>query len=169
MGLLLVVRDMKMRSRLSIASAEISVFSYSTEDEEKVRRAVLNILPQELGESLRFSSSSLRGHYNDRILILRAEVREGTTGLAHHLLRRLSPGDQRRLLDEVERRMDGSGNLYIRLNKQEALLGRLELGDADPIWVKLKFRSRGRRVSARSVKEALSALLGGAVGIGEQS
>lgn len=151
---------MQTRSRLSIASAEISVFSYSTEDEEKVQRAVLNILPQGIVEGLRFSSSNLRGHYNDRILMLRAEVREGASDLAHHLLRGLLPRDRERLLDEVERRMDGSGNLYIRLNKQEALLGRLELGDADPIRIKLKFRSRGRRVSARSVREALSVILG---------
>ena len=147
-----------MKKALSISSAEVSVFSYSTEDEAKVRRAMLNILPKELGEGVSFSSQALRGHYKDRIIVLKAELKSGAWAFAHHLMAHLSPVDRRRLLDELDRRMDRSGNLYLRLNKQEAFLGHIEIGESDPIWIKLKFRSRGRRISTQSVKGTLMTL-----------
>ena len=152
---------------LSISSAEVSVFSYSTEDEKKVKTAVLNTLPRELWGVVKFSSQILKGHYNDRMIVLRAGLKREAQSFAHHLLRHLSPMDRRRLLDELDSRMDSSGNLYIRLNKQEAFLGYIELGESDPIWIKLKFKSSGRSVSTFSVREALSTLLGEAGGVSE--
>ncbi|MFB0543697.1 MAG: RNA-binding domain-containing protein [Candidatus Bathyarchaeia archaeon] len=152
---------MRMKKPLSLSSAEVSVFSYSTEDETKVRRAVLNILPKGLEGRASFSSQALRGHHKDRIIVLKAELKSEAWAFAHHLMAHLSPVDRGRLLDELERRMDRSGNLYLRLNKQEAFLGHIELGESDPIWIKLKFRSSGRRVSTQSVKEILMTLFGG--------
>jgi RNA binding exosome subunit len=149
-----------MKKALSISSAEVSVFSYSTEDEKKVKAAVLNTFPKELREVVKFSSQILKGHYNDRIIVLRAELKREAQSLAYYLLNQFSLMDSRRLLDELDSRMDSSGNLYIRLNKQEAFLGYIELGESDPIWIKLKFKSSGRSVSIFSVREILSTLFG---------
>lgn len=149
-----------MKGAPSISYAELSVFSYSTEDETKVRRAVLNVLPKELGEGVRFSSRSLRGYYKDRITLLKVELKRGAWAFAHHLISHLSPLGRRRLLDELDMRMDKSGNLYIRLDKQDALLGRIELGESDPIRIKMKFKINGKRVHAQGVRRTLMGLLG---------
>jgi RNA binding exosome subunit len=52
----------------------------------------------------------------------------------------LSSLDQQRLLDESEERLDDGGNLYFRLDKQRAYLGKVNLLETDP--VKMKFRLR---------------------------
>lgn len=156
---------MRMKEALSISSAEVSVFSYSTEDEAKVRRAVSNILPKELSEGVTFSSQNLRGHYKDRIISLKAELKSGTRAFAHRLMGHLSSVDRRRLLDELDMRIDRSGNLYLRLNKQEAFLGHIELGESDPIRVKFRFRSSGRRVTTYSIRGALLGLFEEAEGV----
>jgi len=148
-----------MKKSLSISSAEVSVFSYSTEDETKVQRAVLNTFPQELAGVIRFSSQSLKGHYNDKMIVLKAEMKKEAQHFAEHLLSRFTPMDRRRLLDELGDRVDISGNLYLRLNKQEAFLGNIELGESDPIRIKLKFKSSGKSVSIFSIREVLSTLL----------
>lgn len=146
------------KSSTPLSSAEVVIFSHSTEDEAKVRKAVLNILPPELGEEITFSPQTLMGHYKDKIISLRVELKSGVWAFAKHLIGHLSSVDRERLLEELDRRMDRSGNLYLRLNKQEAFLGYIELGESDPIWIKLKFRSTGRRVSIQSVKETLMSL-----------
>jgi len=150
-----------MKKTLSVSSAEVSVFSYSTEDEKKVQRAVLNTFPRELWVMVKFSSQIVKGHYNDSMTVLSAKLKKEAEGFARYLLSQFSPTDRRRLLDELDSRMDSSGNLYIRLNKQEAFLGDIELGESDPIWIKLKFKS-GRSVSIFSVRETLSTIFEGA-------
>jgi RNA binding exosome subunit len=151
-----------MKKTLSVFSAELSVFSYSTEDEKKVQRAVLNAFPRELWGMVKFSPQIVKGHYNDSIMVLSAKMKKEAESFALYLLSQFSPTDRRRLLDDLDSRMDSSGNLYIRLNKQEAFLGEIELGESDPIWIKLKFKSSGRSVSIFSVRETLSTIFGGA-------
>jgi len=155
-----------MKNALAISSAEISVFCYSTEDEAKVRRAVTNILPKGLGEDVTFSSQTLMGHYKDRMIAVKAVLKSGAWAFAHHLMGHLSPADRKKLLDELDRRTDRSGNLYFRLNKQEAFQGCIELGESDPIRIKFKFRSSGRRVTTISIRGTLLDLFDEAEGIG---
>jgi len=139
--------------------AEISAFSHSTEDEVKVQRAVLNTLPQELWNVVRFSSQTVKGHYNDRITVLKVKLGGEGQRLAYHLLGHFSPLDRRKFLEELSDMVDSSGNLYLRLNKQEAFLGNIELGGSDLIRIKLKFKSSGKSVSIFSIREALSTIL----------
>ena len=140
------------------AAAEVSVLAHSTEDETKVRKAVTNVFPQDLSLTLILSSQILRGHYSDRITLLKTALKKEAAALLRHVVISLSLLDRVRLLDELESRMDSSGNLYVRLSKQQAFLGRTELCDSDPIRIKLRFRSTGRHVSARQIREALEEL-----------
>lgn len=153
-----------MKKALSIFSAEVSVFSHSTEDEKKVQHALLNTLPQELRGAVKVSSETVRGHYNDKITVLRVKLRREAQRFAQYLLSHFLPTDRVRLLEELDSRMDSSGNLYIRLNKQEAFLGNMELDESDPIWIKLKFKSSTKIISIFSVREVLSTLLDAAQG-----
>lgn len=123
-----------------VRGVEISVFAHATEDEEKVERAVLNIIHMEAGANPKIQR--MKGHYNDPITLITTKIkkRKAAQEVFHGLIRSLSPVDRHMLLDEVEDRVDNAGNLYLRLDKQNALCGKVILHEADPIHVKIKFR-----------------------------
>ncbi|MBS7653421.1 hypothetical protein KEJ13_09890 [Candidatus Bathyarchaeota archaeon] len=132
-----------------VVSVEVSVFSYATEDEKKVERALFNLIPEEaIRPSLRVER--LSGHYRDPLLMIKGRVTDG--GLAGEILRRLvealTPIDRERLILEVEDRVDEAHNLYLRLDKQKAYIGRALLSEADPIRLKFKFSGCKDPVSA---------------------
>ncbi|MBS7653436.1 hypothetical protein KEJ13_09975 [Candidatus Bathyarchaeota archaeon] len=132
-----------------VVSVEASVFSYATEDEKKVERALFNLIPEEvIKPSLRVER--LSGHYRDPLLMIRGRVTD--RGLAGEILRRLvealPPIDRERLIQEIGDRVDEANNLYLRFDKQKAYHGRVLLSEADPIRLKFKFSSCKDHVSA---------------------
>jgi len=81
------------------------------------------------------------GQYGDSITILRAELRGSKARrVLRHVVQSLGEEDFRKLLSEVSSRVDESGNLYVRLDKQEAYLGRVRLMDSDPIRLKFSIK-----------------------------
>ena len=122
-----------------VREVEVSAFSHATEDEDKVEKAIRNILPEE-NRDLWLTRRLLKGHHGDPITIVTGKIRrkKGATGVLQRVVRELSSFDQQRLLDESEERLDDGGNLYIRLDKQIAYRGKVRLVETDP--VKMKFR-----------------------------
>jgi len=119
---------------------EVRVYAHSTEDPERVVRAVLNVFPEDVGE-VRFRRRTVSGQYGDSITILRAELRGSKArAVLKHIVQSLGEEDFRRLLSEASSRVDESGNLYVRLDKQEAYLGRVRLMDSDPIRLKFSIK-----------------------------
>ena len=119
---------------------EVRVYAHSTEDPERVVRAVLNVFPEDVGE-VRFRRRIVSGQYGDSITILRAELRGSKARrVLRHVVQGLDDADFERLLSEVSSRVDESGNLYVRLDKQEAYLGRVRLMDSDPIRLKFSIK-----------------------------
>lgn len=55
------------------------------------------------------------------------------------ILGQISTLDQIRLLDEIEKRTDDTGSLYLRFDKQRALSSVAVLNENDPVRVKIKF------------------------------
>lgn len=124
-----------------IASLELSVFSHATEDEGKVERALLNLIPEEVAKTdLRVQE--LSGHYGDPLILMTAKIadRKDAGESFRSLVRSLSTLDRRRLIDEAVDRVDEAGNLYLRFDKQKAYGGKAVLHEADPIRVRCKFR-----------------------------
>lgn len=126
---------------VSIAGAEVSVFSHATEDEGKVRRALFNLVHEEYSKSA-VTTQSLTGHYNDPLILMTLKIagRRSTFEAFRQIVEKLSMRDRLRLLDEVGDRVDEHGNLYLRLDKQRAFGGVAALSDTDAIRVKFKFR-----------------------------
>ena len=124
-----------------VREVEISAFSHATEDEDKVEKAMKNLLPEE-NRDLWLNRKTLKGYHGDPITIVTGKIRTktGATGILRRVVQELSSLDQQRLLDELEERLDDGGNLYIRLDKQNAYLGKVRLLETDP--VKMKFRLR---------------------------
>jgi len=130
---------MKKEDRM-IRSVELSVFSHATEEEDRVKRAVLNLLPEGIWAPL--EDKKLSGYYGDPItmITLKIQRRKPSTETFRNIFRRLSALDRRALINGAEDRVDHAGSLYIRLDKQRAYQGRAVLNEADPIKVKVGFR-----------------------------
>jgi len=120
---------------------EMSVFTHATEDEAKVERAVLNLFPHEAAD-IKKRYDSLTGYYNDPIKILKfsSSKRRSASDLFVAIVRSLNSMDRERLIDEIEDRVDKSGNLYLRLDKQGAFAGKATLREVDSIRIKFMIR-----------------------------
>jgi RNA binding exosome subunit len=122
-------------------NVELSVFVHATENEEKVKTALRKLLSPTL-DDMTLNTTRLTGHYNDPIitLTLRIQKRKEATEFLDSLYMKLSSLDRERLTSEVEKRIDSSGNLYIRLDKQKAYNGCAVMQENDPIRVKVKLQ-----------------------------
>ena len=124
-----------------VREVEVSAFTHATEDEDKVEEAMKNLLPEE-NRDLWLTRKTLKGYHGDPITIVTGKIRtkKGATGVLRRVVQELSSLDQQRMLNETEERLDEGGNLYIRLDKQNAYRGKVSLLKTDP--VKMKFRLR---------------------------
>jgi hypothetical protein len=124
----------------TILGVEASVFAHATEDEAKVERALKNALTVEADSGIEIRK--LSGHYNDplSLIAIRVTDRKAAHEVFVNVVRALSTMDRERLLSEIEDRVDDSGNLYLRLDKQSAFVDRMVLQEIDPIRLKFKFR-----------------------------
>lgn len=122
-----------------VKSAEISVFSHATEDEAKVKKAIMNLVP---GIEIEFEESKLSGHFEDPILLFTGKIehRKEASDLLSFIYKRLSSVDRLQIDSDLADRVDESGSIYFRLDKQKAYFGRVVLHDNDPIRVKLKLQ-----------------------------
>jgi RNA binding exosome subunit len=122
-------------------NVELSVFAHATENEEKVKTALRKLLSPTL-DDMTLNSTRLTGHYDDPIIMLtlRIQKRKEATEFLDSLYMKLSSLDREKLSSEVEKRIDSSGNLYIRLDKQKAYNGYAVMQENDPIRVKVKLQ-----------------------------
>ena len=122
-----------------VNSVELSVISYATEDEEKVERALRNLMPPEFDGKV--TRQRLKGYYNDPItrILVKVTKRKEANRVMRQILSLVSTLDQSRLFDEIEKRTDDTGSLYLRFEKQRALSGAAVLNEYDPVRVKIKF------------------------------
>jgi len=140
----------------SVSGVELELIAHATEDVEKVLEAARAILPAEARGRVRFRVKELKGHYGNPIRLLRARVGKPFLAQAifRHILASLPEEDREELLAGLRRRTSG-GSLYLRLDKQKALLGQLRLCSSDPIWVRVSFTSSRLEDIREAVEEAL--------------
>ena len=121
-----------------VKTVEISVFAHATEDEEKVKQAVKQLTPNEAI----FETQKLTGHYDDPITLISISIakKKEATELLQKIYNRLSSLDRQTILDSLENRIDPTGNLYLRLDKQRAYNGKFTLHENDPIRIKFKLQ-----------------------------
>ncbi|MBS7606724.1 MAG: RNA-binding domain-containing protein [Candidatus Bathyarchaeia archaeon] len=128
--------------RHKIAYINLSFFAHATEDQEKVLLAAKNIFPAEYAEKIAFSKSTLKGEYGNPIIFFKTEIRDSeiAESLLHNISINLPVIDKEDLLQHLNLHLSG-GNLYIRLNKQEAFKGKIRLCRADPIRLQIRFKT----------------------------
>lgn len=126
-----------MQKEVKIVSAEVAAHAHATEDLEKVKRAMLNVLPEDLRAKLksRIDVQKLEGHHGNPIhrLTLRLSGEEASS-LLRFIISGLSEGERTLMELIVKNRYDKKrGRLFLRLSKQDAYLGRIRLLEGDDV------------------------------------
>ena len=143
-----------------VREVEVSVFSHATEDEDKVEKAMKNLLPEQ-NRDLWITRKTLKGYHGDPITIVTGKIRtkKGATGVLRRVVQKISALDQQRLLDELEERLDEGGNFHIRLDKQNAYLGKVRLLETDPVKMKFRLRLPNGKDRAEYVREIIDTII----------
>lgn len=128
----------------------MSAIAHATEDATKVEKALRNILPDEVRKTIQVSRQYSTGHHGNPIVFLTVKIKEKENfeNLAKLLAGTMSDIEKLNLENNLSERIDAEGNLYLRLDKQEALTGKLRLREDDPIRVRLKVANRGETTSS---------------------
>jgi RNA binding exosome subunit len=99
---------------------------HGTEDPAKVR-AALAFVAGVPADELELETTELDSHHGGHVLIL--ETMAPKSRVAREVLERVTqvPGAESALVETLESRTDDDGVFYLRVDKQAACLGRLEL------------------------------------------
>ena len=120
----------------------IQVLCYATEDPKKVLKAVENVLGADAARKMSMSSERLEGYYGDPITLMRIFLpdRELCEKALLRIFSNLSSSERDELWRDRSKLGRHGGKLYIRLDKQEAFLGRIRPSDKDPIRIVVELR-----------------------------
>ena len=122
-----------------LQSLEISYFIQATEDEEKVRQAVVALVGGVLPEERQVAE----GHHGNRIVWVRHHLTgEGAEAGLRGIISRMGGDEKNSILGSLDSGLDEHNALYMRLSKQVLVMnGTAVLASSDPIRVKVKPRS----------------------------
>jgi len=122
-----------------VQSVEISTIIHATENPEKVQVALDTVFPTTLRKL--FTRRYLEGHHGNPIVTVNAKLTKAADIklFTQHFLPKLSHGEKLNLLRDLNLLTDAEGNLFIRVDKQSAFQGLMQLTEQDPIRVKIKF------------------------------
>jgi len=130
-------------SKYPLAYIEIRAFSHATEDLAKVETAIRNTLPETLAQEAVFSKTNCVGHHGNPIVLIEAKLdaKPVLLGALEKIGAQLNSIDKEQLAEELVAHIE-KHNLYLRVNKQSAFLGKLKLSAEDPIHFKFHFKNR---------------------------
>ena len=137
--------------RLSVSSAKtvlslrISTIVHATEDPGKVDRAIRNLC--QLDGSIQPFANRVKGHYGNQItsLVLTVKNSKAAENCLKDIWTRLSVLDRDAVHSSLTSRVDNSGTLFLRVDKQGAFKGTIRLQDTDPIKLGISFKSLGMK------------------------
>ena len=120
-------------------SVKISTITHATEDPEKVARAVRNLSLG--GTSMGFTMTRSKGHHGNEIATSVLVIRNARNAevFLKNIWSRLSQLDRTEVYSTLVSRIDSTGTMFLRIDKQEALKGRVRLEDTDPVKIEISF------------------------------
>ncbi len=125
MGLSIMIHNIRYR-----------VFIYENEDNDDVLEALLNILPTAVPEV-----EEAEGLLEDKMLILTGTIskKRETKEFLNTLVESVGEVQLKKLYEDLDRKMDEKGNLFLRFSKEKALEEEWEILDGgDSIHLKIK-------------------------------
>ncbi|NPA24186.1 MAG: exosome protein [Crenarchaeota archaeon] len=137
--------------RDDVKFVEIETYVHATEDIDKVIEAIKEVILRDAKTPIILEV--LWGTFGNRIVRVKIFLEnENATNILKRVICNLSNLD--RLLSTLRDRLDRAGNLFIRLNKQELIKGKIVLDDESDDIVRIK-----ARISRRLLKEGLENLV----------
>ena len=118
---------------------------HATEDESKVRKALVNLFPEKTHDELRYKSTQLRGHHHNPIIHLEVQLKkpELLALTLKEMGKRLPVEERQHLAETLPSRTNQKGYLFLRFDKQESYQGRLRLvNQGDSLRVVIRFSGR---------------------------
>ena len=130
-----------MNSLARAVSAKISTIRHATEDPEKVAQAIRNL---SFGvASLGFTMTRAKGHHGNEITTSVFMIRNAKHAeiFLKNIWRGLSRLDRTEVYSSLASRIDSTGSMFLRIDKQAALKGRIRLENTDPVKIEISFRT----------------------------
>jgi RNA binding exosome subunit len=132
---------------------DLRTFCYATEDEKRVERALRTFLPEEYP----IERAENEGHHGDRIVVLSARLENADD--VRYVLGRLTELDAiDRVTDELDERIDDNTSLFLRLDKQAAFNGAVELGAGITLRAKVEAYPAKHEAAVENAREAFESL-----------
>jgi hypothetical protein len=115
-----------------IHNVSYRTFIYGTENKEKVKKAVKTLFPNSSPQI-----EETEGYYNNPVLILHDKIEKKRD--IKDFIQTLQKISSSNILNDLNRKMDDKGNLFLRFDKQKAYQGDLQVVEhGDSIHVKIK-------------------------------
>lgn len=147
-----------------IERIEARTFSRATEIPKRVVDALLTLFPEGVREHVFLTQDETEGHHKNPIHVLSAILEHPYTDEASRFIfSQLEESDAKSILDTFELRVDEDCNFFLRIDKQAAYLGYIEIARVpDVISLQLFIRKlpRCREQDARTLIEYYVALAG---------
>lgn len=129
------------------------VFVYGTENEEKVKETIKALFPYSNPHK-----EVIEGYFKNLVLVLsdkiekRREIKDFMK-----LLKNLKPSAKKRILNELDMKIDSNGNLFLRFDKQLAYLDNLKIIEhGDAVHVKINIAAYpARKETAMEIAERI--------------
>ncbi len=130
-----------MNSRAKAVSVKISTITHATEDPEKLARAIRSLSVG--GTSLGFTMTRAKGHHGNEIATSVLMIRNAKNAeiFLRNIWSGLSQLDRTEVYSSLASRIDSTGTIFLRIDKQEALKGRIRLENTDPVKIEISFRT----------------------------
>jgi len=129
---------------------DLRAFCYATEDEKRVEEALRRFLPEEFPVDRQESE----GYHGDRILVLSARV-ENADDLRTVLSALTELPDLPDVIDQLDERVDDNCSLFMRLDKQAAFRGEVELGEGTTLRAKVEAYPANKEAAVENARECL--------------
>ncbi len=134
-----------MDSFVKPVSVKVSTIAHATEDYEKVAKAIRNLSVTDT--PMRATVNRAKGHHGNEIVTLAFTIRNAkmAESFLQNIWNSLPQIDRTEVYSSIASRTDSSGTLFLRIDKQEAVRGRMRLQNIDPIKIEISFQTKPSR------------------------
>ena len=130
-------------------------FVYGTENKEKVLESIKTLFPNSSPQC-----EATEGYYKNPVLILNNKIdkKREIKDFVEKLTSMKDPA-KKRIINQLENKMDDYGNLFLRFDKQRAYLGDLKVvehGDSIHIKIKIAAYPAKKKVALKIARKLFS-------------
>lgn len=134
---------------MRVEKLSIQVLCHATEDEEKVMKAIENVIGLGRMDKAKISTNALKGYYGDPIMMVKYELLDPEVSgeVIKGVFSKLSEHERMDIIENCLERGKHGGKLYIRLDKQAAYNNMLKLSNKDPIRIEAAIRGDVKKLA----------------------